>query len=104
MHACTALSRAPTTADVHSALDIYPWRQALSRDGVEYIVAPYEADAQMAYMALSDDVDAVITEDSDLLAYGCPKARTHVPSAFHLICISSSQVQHKSPRQLIWTS
>lgn len=47
--------------------------QALKRDGVEFIVAPYEADAQMAYMALSGDVDAVITEDSDLLAYGCPK-------------------------------
>lgn len=46
---------------------------ALKGDGVEFIVAPYEADAQMAYMALSGDVDAVITEDSDLLAYGCPK-------------------------------
>lgn len=92
------------TADVHSALDTYPWLQALSRDGVEFIVAPYEADAQMAYMALSGDVDAVITEDSDLLAYGCPKVSTHVSFAFHLICISSSQVQQNSSGQLNWTS
>lgn len=39
---------------------------------MECIVAPYEADAQMAYLALTGDVDAVLTEDSDLLTYGCP--------------------------------
>lgn len=27
----------------------------------------------MAYMALQGDVHAVITEDSDLLVYGCPR-------------------------------
>ena len=41
--------------------------------GVEYIVAPYEADAQLAFLALNGLVSAVITEDSDLLAYGCPR-------------------------------
>ena len=45
----------------------------LRRRRVEYVVAPYEADAQMAYLALSGLVDAVLTEDSDLLAYGCPR-------------------------------
>lgn len=49
-------------------------RQVLKREGVEFVVAPYEADAQLAFLALSGDVAAVITEDSDLLAYGCPKA------------------------------
>ena len=42
---------------------------------VEYIVAPYEADAQLAYLALNGVVHAVITEDSDLLVYGCPRVR-----------------------------
>lgn len=37
------------------------------------IVAPYEADAQMAFLAISGAVHAVITEDSDLLTYGCPR-------------------------------
>uniref|UniRef100_A0A7S0US38 Exonuclease 1 n=1 Tax=Polytomella parva TaxID=51329 RepID=A0A7S0US38_9CHLO len=41
--------------------------------GVDWIVAPYEADAQMAFLALHNYVDIVITEDSDLLAYGCPR-------------------------------
>ena len=50
--------------------------QALKAIGVEYVVAPYEADAQMAHMALTGQVQGVITEDSDLLAYGCPKVRS----------------------------
>lgn len=37
------------------------------------MVAPYEADAQMSYLALRGDVHAVLTEDSDMLAYGCPR-------------------------------
>ena len=47
--------------------------QALKHCGVEFIVAPYEADAQMAYLALNGLVAAVLTEDSDLLTYGCPR-------------------------------
>lgn len=46
--------------------------EALIRRNIEYIVAPYEADAQCAYLAHRGIVDAVLTEDSDLLAYGCP--------------------------------
>lgn len=49
--------------------------QALKERGVQFIVAPYEADAQMAYMAAQGTVHAVITEDSDLIAYACPRVR-----------------------------
>jgi len=45
---------------------------ALRSRGVAFLVAPYEADAQMAYLALNGTVSAVVTEDSDLLPYGCP--------------------------------
>ncbi len=45
----------------------------LRAQGVECIVAPYEADAQLAALALTDRVHAVISEDSDLLAFGCPR-------------------------------
>lgn len=53
---------------------------------IEYIVAPYEADAQLTYMAINGThalyvathpsaglVDAVVTEDSDMLVFGVPK-------------------------------
>lgn len=41
--------------------------------GLECIVAPFEADAQLAYLAKIKYVHAVITEDSDLLAFGAPR-------------------------------
>lgn len=56
--------------------EVCPVLQALRAAGVEFIVAPYEADAQMAYLAINGLVHAVITEDSDLLPYGCPRVRT----------------------------
>jgi exonuclease-1 len=58
--------------------------QALKRRGVEFIVAPYEADAQMAYLATNGLVDVVITEDSDLLTYGCPRVSCQLKRVVHL--------------------
>eukprot|EP00178_Gracilaria_changii_P024130 TRINITY_DN727_c0_g1_i1.p1 TRINITY_DN727_c0_g1~~TRINITY_DN727_c0_g1_i1.p1 ORF type:complete len:714 (+),score=72.58 TRINITY_DN727_c0_g1_i1:157-2298(+) len=40
---------------------------------VEYFVAPYEADAQLAWMMQTGYIESVITEDSDLLVYGATK-------------------------------
>jgi exonuclease-1 len=37
-----------------------------------FLVAPFEADAQMAFMVKSGQADFAISEDSDLIAYGCP--------------------------------
>ena len=37
---------------------------------LEVIVAPYEADAQLAYQSKIGYVDAIITEDSDLIPFG----------------------------------
>jgi len=39
---------------------------------IEFLVAPYEADAQMAFMVKQGIADVAISEDSDLIAYGCP--------------------------------
>jgi 5'-3' exonuclease len=38
-------------------------------------VAPYEADAQLAYLCREGYVDAVIAEDSDTVPYGCKEVR-----------------------------
>lgn len=40
---------------------------------VQCIVAPYEADAQLAYMMKEGITNLTISEDSDLLIYGCNK-------------------------------
>ena len=43
---------------------------ALTEHRVPFVVAPYEADSQLAYMAHNNIIDVVLTEDSDLIAYG----------------------------------
>ncbi|VVA92974.1 unnamed protein product [Arabis nemorensis] len=47
--------------------------QVLRQENVDYVVAPYEADAQMTFLAITKQVDAIITEDSDLIPFGCPR-------------------------------
>ena len=51
----------------------YEFIKLLKELNIEYYVAPYEADAQLAYLSKIGLVDCVITEDSDLLAFGCKR-------------------------------
>ncbi|RCN32152.1 XPG protein [Ancylostoma caninum] len=41
---------------------------------VDVIVSPYESDAQLAFLVNEGLADVVVTEDSDLIAFGCEKA------------------------------
>ncbi|CAX41445.1 exodeoxyribonuclease, putative [Candida dubliniensis CD36] len=43
---------------------------------IKYIVAPYEADPQMVYLEKMGVVDGILSEDSDLLIFGCKKLIT----------------------------
>ena len=57
------------------AVDITPrmafdFIQHLKRCGIGYVVAPFEADAQLAFLFREGIVDAVIAEDSDMIPYG----------------------------------
>ena len=75
------------------------WK-VLKQENVSYIVAPYEADAQMTFLAVSKQVEAVITEDSDLIPFGCPRV-----SSTKLICltclITISIVIHRKKKSLL---
>jgi exonuclease-1 len=46
--------------------------QVLRQENVEFYVAPYEADAQLAFLARNGYVSCIITEDSDLIALETP--------------------------------
>ncbi|GMP47948.1 hypothetical protein CsSME_00015478 [Camellia sinensis var. sinensis] len=63
-----AVSITPSTA--HQLIQI------LRSKNIEFVVSPCEADAQLAYLssleAEKGGIVAVTSEDSDLLAYGCP--------------------------------
>lgn len=47
--------------------------QELRKRRIKYIVAPYEADAQMAYLIQNHFVDFIISEDSDCIPFGCQR-------------------------------
>ncbi|WVF72498.1 hypothetical protein IAT40_007314 [Kwoniella sp. CBS 6097] len=49
----------------------YQLIKALRAENVDYVVAPYEADAQLCFLEREGIVDGIITEDSDLLVFGC---------------------------------
>lgn len=45
--------------------------QVLRQESIRFVVAPYEADAQLAYLMQAGTIQGVITEDSDTIPYGC---------------------------------
>ena len=47
--------------------------QILQNNKIEVQVAPYEADSQLAYLAINNYIHVVITEDSDLLPFRAPR-------------------------------
>ncbi|PWN23210.1 hypothetical protein BCV69DRAFT_297157 [Microstroma glucosiphilum] len=69
----------------------YQLIKCLKAEGVPYVVAPYEADAQLAYLEKTGMIDAVVTEDSDLLVFGCRKVLFKMDSNGDCIEILSSR-------------
>lgn len=62
-------------AELQKAVEVTPMMareliEELKRMGVSYVVAPYEADSQMAYLEKKGIIDGVLSEDSDLLVFG----------------------------------
>ena len=48
----------------------YALIEELRKLGITYYVAPFEADAQLGFLAKQGHVDFVISEDSDLVLFG----------------------------------
>lgn len=55
---------------ISSALLIHLLK-ALKKQALDFLIAPYEADAQLGYLSQHGHISATISEDSDLLLYGC---------------------------------
>ena len=53
------------------------------------IVAPYEADAQLAFLSLAGIADLIISEDSDLAPFGCDKLLCKMDITGNGILVSS---------------
>lgn len=67
--------------ELQKAIDVTPEMarhliEALKKEGVPYVVAPYEADAQLVYLERQGLTNGVISEDSDLLVFGAKRLIT----------------------------
>ncbi|KAJ8713311.1 hypothetical protein PYW07_013681 [Mythimna separata] len=60
------------SVDITHAMALSLIKECRKRN-VDCIVAPYEADAQLAYLNSKNIAQVVITEDSDLILFGCTK-------------------------------
>lgn len=61
--------------ELQKAVDVTPemagqFIEELKKLGVQYVVAPYEADAQLAYLERKNIIQGILSEDSDLLVFG----------------------------------
>jgi exonuclease-1 len=59
-------------ADVNHEM-VHTLVKFLQAQGYDAHVAPYEADAQLSFLARCGEIDCAISEDSDLIVYGCPR-------------------------------
>ncbi|KAL4921818.1 hypothetical protein BDW62DRAFT_173458 [Aspergillus aurantiobrunneus] len=73
------LHRKGRTAEAYQefqkAVDVSPLMareliEELKKMEIQYVVAPYEADAQLVYLEQHGFIDGIISEDSDLLVFG----------------------------------
>ncbi|KAH0562091.1 hypothetical protein GP486_003207 [Trichoglossum hirsutum] len=67
--------RSQAHLELQKAVDVTPEMagqliEELKAAGVQYIVAPYEADAQLVYLERNGIISGILSEDSDLLVFG----------------------------------
>lgn len=74
------------------------WIDYLQTHRLPYVVAPFEADAQMVYLEQQGFVDGIISEDSDLLIFGCTRLITKLKDNGECIEICRNDFE-KLPRK-----
>lgn len=67
--------------ELQKAIDVTPEMarhliEELKTLGIPYVVAPYEADAQLVYLERQGIISGIISEDSDLLVFGAKRLLT----------------------------
>jgi len=62
------------------------------RKRIEFIIAPYEADAQLAFFNNNNISEFIITEDTDLILYGCKKIIYKLDTTGHCLLYERSRL------------
>ncbi|KAK2747283.1 Rad2 nuclease [Myotisia sp. PD_48] len=64
--------------EFQKAVDVTPYMarvliEELKKHGVQYVVAPYEADSQLVYLEKHGIINGIVSEDSDMLVFGAKR-------------------------------
>lgn len=89
--------------ELQKAVDVTPFMarqliEELKRLNIQYIVAPYEADAQLAYLEAKGIIDGILSEDSDLLVFGAKRLLTKLDQ--HGDCVEINRADFASCREI----
>lgn len=89
--------------ELQKAVDVTPEMarqliEELKANGIQYVVAPYEADAQLVYLEKKGVVEGILSEDSDLLVFGAKRLLTKLEQ--HGDCVEISREDFTSCREV----
>ncbi|KAJ9603863.1 Rad2 nuclease [Cladophialophora chaetospira] len=83
--------------ELQKAIDVTPLMarqliEELKKLNVQYIVAPYEADAQLVYLEQKGIIDGILAEDSDMLVFGAKRLLTKLNQYGELVEIERADL------------
>lgn len=89
--------------ELQKAVDVTPLMarhliEELKRMNIQYVVAPYEADAQLVYLEAKGVIDGILSEDSDLLVFGAKRLLTKLDQ--HGDCVEINRADFTSCREI----
>jgi exonuclease 1 len=92
--------------ELQKAIDVTPEMarlliEELKKAQVPYVVAPYEADAQLIYLERQGLIDGIVSEDSDLLVFGAKRLLTKMDQ--HGQCIEINRKDFCGVREISLT-
>ncbi|PGH16579.1 hypothetical protein AJ79_01685 [Helicocarpus griseus UAMH5409] len=89
--------------ELQKAVDVTPHMarlliEELKKMKIQYVVAPYEADAQLVYLEKQGIINGIISEDSDLLVFGAKRLLSKLDK--HGDCIEISRSDFTACRDI----
>ncbi|KAM7207981.1 hypothetical protein V8F20_001775 [Naviculisporaceae sp. PSN 640] len=92
--------------EFQKAIDVTPEMarmliEELKKNSIPYVVAPYEADAQLVYLERQGLISGIVSEDSDLLVFGAKRLITKLDQ--HGQCIEINRKDFCAVREISLT-
>ncbi|PLB33171.1 putative exonuclease [Aspergillus candidus] len=89
--------------ELQKAVDVTPLMarqliEELKKLNVQYVVAPYEADAQLVYLERQGVISGIISEDSDMLVFGARRLLSKLDQ--HGDCIEINRADFTACREI----